>query len=40
MLKYTMQNIPQNGSEPLLIFILTVIETESNISSQQNSSAF
>ena len=40
MLKYTMQNIRQNGSESSLIFIRTVIEPANNISSQPNSSAF
>ena len=39
MLKYTMQNIRQNGSESSLIFIRTVIENPINISSQPNSSA-
>ena len=40
MLKYTMQNIRQNGSESPLIFTRTVIEPANNISSQPNSSAF
>ena len=40
MLKYTMQNILQNGSESPLIFTRAVIEPVNNISSQSNSSAF
>ena len=40
MLKYTMQNIRQNGSESPLIFTRAVIEPANNISSQPNSSAF
>ena len=40
MLKYTMQNIRQNGSESPLIFTRAVIEPVNNISSQSNSSAF